>query len=53
MSDVCGMGGARRGWVARVKGVVGSVRGVKGVFMCQTRLKLSCEVDECKPLSEG
>jgi len=29
-------------------------KGVLGVFMvcswCQTRLKLSCEVDECKPL---
>jgi hypothetical protein len=23
------------------------------VFVCQTRLNLSCEVDECKPLAEG
>jgi len=34
-------GGARRGCVSRVKGVVWGVRGVYGVSMCQTRLKLS------------
>ena len=25
---------------------------MKGVFVCQTRLKLSWEVNECKPLLE-
>jgi len=34
----CGIGGAHRGCVARVKGVLG---GVQGVFGCQTRLKSS------------
>jgi len=41
LSSFCGMGGARRGCVARVRGVLGSVQGVEGVFVCQTRLKLS------------
>jgi len=26
---------------------------MKGVFMCQTRLKLNREVNECKPLEVG
>ena len=26
------------------------MQGVHGVLVCQTRLKLSCKVDECKPL---
>jgi len=30
--------------------LVGGIRGVKGVLLCQKRLKLSLEVDECKPL---
>jgi len=34
-------GGARRDCVARIKGVLGGVQGVKGVFVCQTRLKFS------------
>jgi len=38
LSAFYGMGAARRGCVAHVKGVLG---GVKGVFGCQTRLKLS------------
>ena len=45
-----GIGGARRDCVPRVTGVLG---GVQGVFVCQTRLKLSSEVDECKPLDAG
>ena len=38
LSDIYGIGGARRGSVARVKGGLGGVRGVKGVCTCQTRL---------------
>jgi hypothetical protein len=41
LSDVYGIMGARRGCVARVKGLLGVVRGVQGGSMCQTRLKLS------------
>jgi hypothetical protein len=40
-SALYGMGGAGRGCVARVEGVLGGVKGVHGVFLCQTRLKLS------------
>jgi len=40
-SALYGIGGARKGSVARVKGVLGGVQGVKGVFVCQTWLKLS------------
>jgi len=38
LSAFYGMGGARRGCIARIKGVLGVVQ---GVFLCQTRLKLS------------
>jgi hypothetical protein len=41
LSASYGIGGARRGCVARVKGVSRGVFGVEGVFVCQTRLKLS------------
>ena len=41
LSALYGIGGARRGCVARVKGVLGGVYGVKGVSVCQARLKLS------------
>jgi hypothetical protein len=41
LSAFHGIGGARRDFVARVKGVLGGVYGVQGVFVCQTRLKLS------------
>ena len=41
LSALYGIGGARRGCVARVKGVSGGVEGVLGGFLCQTRLKLS------------
>ena len=34
MSAVYGIGGARRGCVAHVKGVLGGVKGVWGVFVC-------------------
>ena len=40
----------RKGCVAHVKGMLGGVEGVEVVVLCQTRLKLSLEVDECKPL---
>jgi hypothetical protein len=40
LSAVFGIGGARRDCVTRVKGVLGGVDGL-GVFVCQTRLKLS------------
>jgi hypothetical protein len=43
-------GGARRGRVARVKGMPGGVWGMQGVFVCQTGLKLSRKVNECKPV---
>ena len=41
LSALYGIGGARRGCVARVKGVLGGVQGVYGMFLCQTRLRLS------------
>jgi len=41
LSAFYGMGDARRDYGARVKGVLGGVYGVYGVFVCQTRLKLS------------
>ena len=50
LSALHGIWSARSGCVARVKGVSGGVQGVWGVFWCQTRLKLSCKVDECKAL---
>jgi hypothetical protein len=50
LSALYGIGGARWDCVARIKGELGGVKGVKGVFLCQTRLKLSWAVNECKPL---
>jgi len=41
LSALYGIGGGRRGCVAHIKGVSGGVLGVEGVFLCQTRLKLS------------
>jgi len=43
LSAFYGIGGALRGCVARarVEGLTGGVQGVQGVFVCQTRLKLS------------
>ena len=32
---------------------LGIFGGVEGVFICQKRLRLSCTVDECKPLEGG
>jgi hypothetical protein len=48
-----GIGGARRDCVARVKRGFRGCLGYVGCLLCQTRLKLSCEVDECKPLVQG
>ena len=47
-----GIGGARKDCVARIKGVLWGMWGVKGVSLCQTRLKFSWEVNECKPLPQ-
>jgi hypothetical protein len=41
LSALNAIGGARRDCVARVQGVLGGVQGVLGVFICQTRHKLS------------
>jgi len=41
LSALYGIGGARGGCAARVKGVSGGAQGVKGLFLCWTRLKLS------------
>jgi len=42
LSALYGIGGLlSRGCVARVKGVLGGVYGVQGVFVCQTLLKSS------------
>ena len=49
----CGIGGARLDCVACVKGVFTVCRVFLCVFVCQTRLKLSCNVNECKPLVPG
>jgi hypothetical protein len=53
LSALYGIRGARRGCVARGKGVLGGVEDAYGVILCQTRLKFSREVDECKPLGAG
>jgi len=36
-----------------LRGCQGVFRVCRGFDFCQTRLKLSCEVDECKPLTRG
>jgi len=41
LSALHGIGGARRGCVARVKRVLGGVKGVQGDLLSETRLKLS------------
>jgi len=41
LSAFYGIGGARRGCVARVKGVLGVFRVYRVFCVCQTRLKLS------------
>jgi len=41
LSALYGIGGARKGTVARVKGVFGGILAVYGVCVYQTRLKLS------------
>jgi len=33
--------------------VLSGIRGCTGCIWCQKRLKLSCKVDECKPLVTG
>ena len=40
-SALYGIGGSRKGCVARVKGMLGGVQGVQGGLLCETRLKLS------------
>ena len=42
-----------RGCFAGVWEVSGGVGGCKGCILCQTRLRLSWKVDECKPLYVG
>jgi len=54
VSTLCGIGGALRGCIEGVfKGCQGVLGGVQGVLSFQKRLKLSCKVDECKPLVGG
>jgi len=53
VSDFCGTGGAFEGCSGGVYGVLGGIGGCIGCIMCQKRLKLSGEVDECKPLARG
>jgi hypothetical protein len=52
LSALYGIRGARRGCVSRAQGVFGCL-GCVGCILCQKRLKLSLEVDECKPMSLG
>ena len=33
--------------------MLGGIRGCLGSILCLKRLKLSCNVDECKPLTAG
>jgi hypothetical protein len=33
--------------------VLGDIEGCLGCIVCKKRLKLSCHVDECKPLAAG
>jgi hypothetical protein len=47
------IGGARRDCVARFKSVLGGCLWCVGCFVCETRLKLSRNVNECKPLVAG
>jgi len=37
----------------RCQGVLRSIRGCSGCILCQKRLGLSSELDECKPLIAG
>jgi len=46
------IGGALRGCLGSVLVVVGDYRGYLGCILCQKRLRLSLEVDECEPLPE-
>jgi len=53
LSTFCGMGvhvGMFRGCLGGVRGLLRSIRGCSGCILCQKRPRLSCEVDECKPL---
>jgi hypothetical protein len=34
-------------------GCLGGITGCLGVFLCEKRLRLSCIVDECRPLARG
>jgi len=53
VSALCGIGAAFRGCLGGVSGVIRGIRGVQSEFLFQKRLRLSCEVDECKPLEGG
>ena len=50
LSAFSGIGGAFRGCL---RGVQGVVKGYSGLILCQKRLRLSCEMDEYKPLVFG
>ena len=50
VSAVCGIRGARRDCVARVKGVLAGVSGCVGCFLVTDTAQVELRSDECKPL---
>jgi len=52
-SAFCGIGGTFRGCLGSVYDVRGGIRGFSGCILYQERLRLSLNVDECKPLVRG
>jgi len=50
LSAFCGIGGALRGCLGGAWKVLGNIWGYLGCTMCQRRLMLSSNVNECKPV---
>ena len=53
LSAFGGIGGAYWGCLGVVCEVLGGIRGCLGCILCQERLRLSKDVDECKPRQPG
>ena len=51
VSAFCGTGGALRCFEGVCTGCWAVIRGWFGCILCQKRLRLSCKVDECEPLT--
>jgi len=53
LSAFYGRGDALRGCVGGAQEVSRDIRGYSGILLCKKCLRLSLEVDECKPLEVG